>query len=67
MSSPSTRAHTYELRAAVVALNDWVATGMAPPQSPRLDVTGSDSYVTDSNGEAVGGVRTPQVPRIRPS
>jgi hypothetical protein len=54
-------AHTYELRAAVVALNKWVATGKAPPQSPRLDVADSDSYVTDSNGEAVGGVRTPQV------
>lgn len=54
-------AHTYELRAAVVALNTWVTNGRAPPQSARLDVAGPGMYVTDSNGEAVGGVRTPQV------
>lgn len=54
-------AHTYELRAAVVALSNWVATGKAPPQSPRLDMASSTTLVTDQNGEAVGGVRTPQV------
>lgn len=54
-------AHTYELRAAVVALNRWVAKGEVPPQSPRLDMASSTTLVTDRNGEAVGGVRTPQV------
>ena len=54
-------AHTYELRAAVVALTNWVATGKAPPQSPRLDMDSSTALVIDQNGEAVGGVRTPQV------
>lgn len=54
-------AHTYELRAAVVALNRWVATGKPPPQSPRLDMASSTTLVADRNGEAVGGVRTPQV------
>jgi hypothetical protein len=54
-------AHTYELRAAVAALNNWVITGMPPPQSPRLDVASPSSYATDQNGEALGGVRTPQV------
>jgi hypothetical protein len=54
-------AHTYELRAAVVALNHWVSAGNAPPQSPRLDLASSTTFVTDKNGEAVGGVRTPQV------
>jgi hypothetical protein len=54
-------AHTYELRAAVVALNRWVSTGRAPPQSPRLDLASSTTFVTDQNGEAAGGVRTPQV------
>jgi hypothetical protein len=54
-------AHTYELRAAVVALNNWVTSGKAPPQSPRLDVASSTSFVTDQNGEAEGGIRTPQV------
>ena len=53
-------AHTYELRATVVALNNWVMSGRPPPQSPRLDLDGS-TLVTDHNGEAVGGVRTPQV------
>jgi hypothetical protein len=54
-------AHTYELRAAVVALNHWVSAGNAPPQSPRLDLASSTTFVTDKNGEAVGGVRTPEV------
>jgi len=53
--------HTYELRAAVVALNNWVITGTPPPQSPRLDVAGPGKYVTNSLGEAEGGIRTPQV------
>jgi hypothetical protein len=54
-------AHTYELRAAVTALTKWVSSGTPPPQSPRLDVATPSSYVTDANGEAAGGVRTPQV------
>jgi Alpha/beta hydrolase domain len=53
-------AHTYELRAAVVALNTWAITGRPPPQSPRIVLDGS-SLVTNHNGEAVGGIRTPQV------
>jgi hypothetical protein len=54
-------AHTYELRAAVVALNKWIITGIPPRQSPRLEVAGPGSYVTNSLGEAEGGIRTPQV------
>ena len=54
-------AHTYPLRAAVVALNNWVKTGTPPPQSPRLDVSGPGEYVTNSLGLAEGGIRTPQV------
>ena len=52
---------SFDLRAAVVALNNWVITGLPPPQSPRLDVASATSFATDENGEAVGGVRTPQV------
>ena len=53
---------TYELRAAMEAVNRWMTTGNPPPQSPRLDVAkGEKHYVTDSLGEAVGGIRTPQV------
>jgi hypothetical protein len=55
--------HTYELRAAVAATNKWVDTGNAPQQSPRLDVNGANpaTFVVDANGNAQGGIRTPQV------
>lgn len=54
-------AHTYELRAAVVALNRWVTSGTPPPQSPRLQVASPTAFVINQDGEAVGGIRTPQV------
>lgn len=54
-------AHTYELRAALAAIDRWVSTGAAPPQSSRLEVASPTSFVTDENGEAVGGIRTPHV------
>jgi hypothetical protein len=55
--------HTYELRAAIAAANKWVDTGSAPQQSPRLEVNGANAatFVVDSNGNARGGIRTPQV------
>jgi hypothetical protein len=54
--------HTYELRAAVAALDKWVRTGTPPPQSPRLDVNANkDGFVADANGIALGGIRIPQV------
>lgn len=55
--------HTYELRAAIAAVNRWMKTGIAPPQSPRLEVTKAHPtrYVTDSEGNVLGGIRTPQV------
>jgi hypothetical protein len=54
--------HTYELRAAIAALNNWVRTGSPPPQSPRLEVNANKTgFVTDANGNALGGIRTPQV------
>lgn len=55
--------HTYELRAAIQAVNRWVTTGQAPRQSPRLEVDPSDhaQFLTDSNGEALGGIRSVQV------
>ncbi len=55
--------HTYELRAAVQAVNTWVATGQAPPQSPRLEVNKTDphAFLHDANGNALGGIRSPQV------
>jgi alpha/beta hydrolase family protein len=55
--------HTYELRAAVQAVNTWVTTGKAPRQSPRLEVNPADphTFLHDANGNALGGIRSPQV------
>ncbi len=55
--------HTYELRAAMVAVNKWMTTGKAPVQSPRLEVDPADphAFLTDRLGNALGGIRTPQV------
>jgi hypothetical protein len=58
----NTASHTYELRAAVAALDNWVRTDTAPPQSPRLEVNPSKTgFMTDANGNALGGIRPPQV------
>ncbi len=55
--------HTYELRAAVQAVNTWVTTGQAPPQSPRLEVNPADphAFLHDASGNALGGIRSVQV------
>jgi hypothetical protein len=52
----------YVFNRAVRALNDWVATGTLPPESPRLQANddGSD-YQYDDLGNALGGIRTPYV------
>ncbi len=52
----------YVLRAAVAALAEWARTGTPPPQHPQLelDATGTD-FVRDDAGNAMGGIRTPQV------
>lgn len=54
--------HTYVLRAALRALDNWVRTGVAPASRPKLqnnaDITG---YDVDANGVALGGIRTPYV------
>jgi hypothetical protein len=59
----NTESHTYELRAAMVAVNRWMTTGQAPKQSPRLEVNPSDphAFLTNPLGNALGGVRPPQV------
>ena len=55
--------HSYELRAAVNAVNTWVTSGQAPPQSQRLEVnpTNPRAFLHDANGNALGGIRSPQV------
>lgn len=58
----NTGPHTYVIRAALRALVDWVRTGEPPASQPKLqtnaDLTG---YELDANGNALGGIRTPQV------
>jgi hypothetical protein len=58
----NTGSHTYELRAALSSLETWARTGHAPPQSQRLEVNSSKTgFVTDAQGNALGGIRTAQV------
>jgi hypothetical protein len=53
----------FVLNAAISALNKWVRQGTPPPLAPRLDVSGGASVriLHDANGNATGGIRTPQV------
>jgi hypothetical protein len=53
----------FVLKAALAALNKWVRRGRAPKSAPRLEVSLGlpVTIVTDANGNAVGGIRTPQV------
>jgi hypothetical protein len=57
--------HTYELRAALVALERWARDDDAVPRgSPRLDVdrkNGAFVFELDANGNVEGGIRTPQI------
>jgi hypothetical protein len=48
------------LRAAFVALHDWVADGTPPPTGLPIETRGGD-IVRDADGNAVGGIRTPAV------
>ena len=52
----------YVFNRAVRALNDWVANGTPPAQSPLLTVNEDNSdYIYDERGNALGGIRTPYV------
>lgn len=55
--------HHYVLKAALAGLDRWIATGEAPAQAQPIEVAaGSPAVlVTDANGIAKGGVRTPWV------
>jgi hypothetical protein len=50
-------------KAALRALTNWMETGKAPVHAPRLEVTpgAMPKVVRDSDGIAVGGIRTPPV------
>lgn len=53
---------TYVARSAVASLDEWARTGEPPPEMPRLELeNGTGEVVTDADGIALGGIRTPQV------
>jgi hypothetical protein len=56
---------TYALDAAYANLTRWVRDGVPAPRAPRIAVNGGGTpqarVLLDQHGNAVGGVRTPQV------
>lgn len=57
----NTGPQTYVFRAVVAALANWVKSGEPPPIMPRIELDASGAIAVDSNGNARGGIRTPQV------
>ncbi len=57
----NTGPHTYVLRSAFAALAAWLTTGTAPPSMPRIELDDSHGLVVDASGNALGGIRTPQL------
>jgi hypothetical protein len=54
--------HTYVVRSAIAALDQWVRTGTPPKSMPPLENTADiEGFVLDERGLAVGGIRTPHV------
>lgn len=53
----------YVMNAAIHTLIRWVRTGKAPKSAPRLEVTAGPppTIARDATGNALGGIRTPQV------
>ena len=53
----------FVVNAAFAALDRWVRRGKPPKPAPRLEVAAGPpvAIVRDANGNAVGGIRTPQV------
>jgi hypothetical protein len=57
----NTGPHTYVLRTAVADLDTWVRTGEAPRPMPQVELAADGSIARDPLGNALGGIRTPQV------
>lgn len=63
-SSPfNTGPHHWQLQAALHHLEAWVRDGTLPPSGPLLDIASTSPTVLarDAQGNALGGVRSPQV------
>lgn len=50
----------YVMRAVIRHLRDWAANGTAPPHQKPLEIA-DGAIVRDAHGNALGGVRTPQL------
>lgn len=50
----------YVVNAALASLSKWITTGEAPPPSPRIEYV-DGKVVRDSDGNAVGGIRLPEM------
>lgn len=57
----NTGPQTYVLRAAIAALADWVDSGTAPASTPLIELDAAGALQVDAYGNALGGVRTPQL------
>jgi hypothetical protein len=57
----NTGPHTYVIRSAVVALDDWIRTGVPPAVRPRIEMRDDVTFARAGNGDVIGGIRTPQV------
>ena len=56
--------HHAVMKAALDALTRWVRDGVAPPQSPAIEIAdpaAADPIARDANGLARGGIRLPQL------
>jgi hypothetical protein len=55
--------NTWVLSAALHHLQAWVASGKPPPAAPRIELANREPLELrrDTNGNAIGGVRTPYV------
>ena len=50
----------YATSTAILRLDQWVATGVAPPSGPRFAFKGAN-LALDAHGNALGGIRLPPV------
>lgn len=57
----NTGPQTYVLRAAISALAGWVDSGTAPASTALIELDAAGALKVDAQGNALGGVRTPQV------
>jgi hypothetical protein len=51
----------FVLNAAISALHRWARRGTPPPTAPRLDISPGLVVARDAHGNALGGIRTPQL------